>query len=308
VSARPRRRRTVVVIARRVGRLANRLLLYAHFIGAALEHGFVVVNPSLHPYARYFPATARDLLCRFPPGRRLPPLPFTRRPTYRAAVVAGAGLHHLQRRGLAVGFVRLRRDQHLDLNSDAFLGLVRRHRVVVVQDWFFRNTDNCERHHDSICEFLTPWEHHLARAGAVLRPLRRRGRFVVGVHVRRGDYARFKGGAFHYGHERYRAAMAGVEAAFPDRDVSFVVCSDEPVPDGLLAGFDAVRGPGEQVEDLYALAGCDRLVGPPSTYTTWASYYGRVPLFVLADATVVPDAAGFAVCSGLALPGPPLRS
>jgi hypothetical protein len=35
------------------------------------------------------------------------------------------------------------------------------------------------------------------------------------------------------------------------------------------------------VGDLYALARCDYIMGPPSTYTQWASFYGNQPLYHL---------------------------
>jgi hypothetical protein len=32
---------------------------------------------------------------------------------------------------------------------------------------------------------------------------------------------------------------------------------------------------------MYALASCDYIVGPPSTFSLWASFYGQVPLCFL---------------------------
>ena len=40
-------------------------------------------------------------------------------------------------------------------------------------------------------------------------------------------------------------------------------------------------GPGSVVGDLYALARCDYIMGPPSTYTQWASFYGNHPMLSL---------------------------
>jgi hypothetical protein len=40
-------------------------------------------------------------------------------------------------------------------------------------------------------------------------------------------------------------------------------------------------GPGSVVGDLYALARCDYIMGPPSTYTQWASFYGNRPMLCL---------------------------
>jgi hypothetical protein len=283
----------VIVIAKKVGRLANRLLLFAHFIGAALEHGFTVVNPAFGEYARYFPSTSRDPLSRFPPGRRLPVLPGSREVLYRGSYAAAGTLYSLQERGRDVGLIRLRRDQTLDLNSDAFLDIVRRYRVVFVQDWFFRNAGNCERHRDEIRSHLTPFERHLEAARGLVAPARERGRFLVGVHVRRGDYETFKGGRFFYSHAQYRTIMEGVQAVFPSEDVTYLVCSDAPVPPGAFDGLDVLFGNGHAVEDLYALAQCDRLVGPPSTYAVWASFYGSVPLYELDDPEPPPGPSAF---------------
>jgi hypothetical protein len=35
------------------------------------------------------------------------------------------------------------------------------------------------------------------------------------------------------------------------------------------------------ITDMYVLAACDAILGPPSTFSIWASYYGRVPLMQL---------------------------
>jgi hypothetical protein len=291
--------RCTVVIAKQVGRLANRLLLYAHFIGAAAEHGFSVLNPSFHPYAGLFPATARDLLCRFPPGRRVWPAPGARRLLYEATLAAAGLCHRRQVGGRDVGLVRLRRDQQLDLNSDAFLDVVREHRVVFVQDWFFRSAENCARHRDLICRHLTPSQADLGRARAAVEPIRARDRLAVGVHVRRGDYETFKGGIHYHSLEQYRCVLEAVEAAFPEQDVSFLVCSDGPVAPEAFDGLDVVRGPGDALGDLYALAYCDRLVGPPSTFNAWASYYGEVPLYRIEDPAAPVAAESFRLYPGL---------
>lgn len=295
----------MIVIAKGVGRLANRLLLFAHFIGTSIEHGFAVANPALRHYAKYFPSTARDLLCRFPPGRALWAPLGSRHLLYHVTLRAADALHRLPRADRGIGLIRLRRDQRVDLDGEAFLDAVRRHRVLFVQDWFFRSRVNCERHREVIRDYLTPWEHHLVRSHGSVKPARRRGRFVVGVHLRRGDYEGFRGGRFYYSHAEYRAIMTRVEAAFPSENVSFLVCSDEPVPSDAFHGLDVLYGPGQELEDLYALAACDRLVGPPSTYSAWASFYGDVPRYQVQDPASPVEASAFRVDRTLGSePGP----
>jgi len=273
----------MLVIAKKVGRLANRLLLFAQFIAAAAEHGFSVANPSFGPYFRYFPSTARDLLCRFPIRASLPAPPLPREMLYRLTLLAASLLAARQRRGRDVGLIRLRRDQHLDLETPEFLTPLRRHRTLFVQDWNFRGPNLCERHRDIVRDFFVPFEHHVARSRELLEPARSRGHFLVGVHIRRRDYAAFKSGRYFYTYAQYRAWMEATVRAFPDRGVAFLLCSDAPVPVAAFAGLEVQYGNGHELEDLYALAGCDRLLGPPSTYGRWASYWGAVPRFTIFD-------------------------
>ena len=170
---------------------------------------------------------------------------------------------------------------------------------MLVQDWYFRSRKNRERHRDLVRAYFTPQEHHLDGARAAVEPARAGGGLLVGVHIRRTDYDRFKGGSFFDSHGQYRSVMEGVEAAFPGQDATFFVCSDAPVPRDVFAGLNVFRGNGHQVEDLYALALCDRLVGPPSTYSAWASWYGDVPRYQILDPDEVATASSFEVDPGL---------
>jgi len=270
----------MVVVAKKVGRLANRILLFAHFIAAATEHGFKVVNPAFDSYARYFPATSRDLFCRFPAAGPMPSLGVTGRSLFYHVTLASANaLHVLKQHGRDVGLIRLRRDQVLDLDGPGFLAAMDRYKVVFVQDWFFRSEFGCEKHGDVIRSFFTPFEHHLDRVKSVLEPVRYAERFVVGVHVRQDDYAEFKGGQFLFSHRQYREVMEQVLSIFPNKSVAFLVCSDAVIPTGAFDGLEVIYGSGHELEDLYALAACDLLLGPPSTYSKWASFYGKVPRY-----------------------------
>ena len=275
----------MIVIAKRVGRLANRMLLFSHLIAAAQEHGFSVMNPAFEHYARYFPSTSRNLVPRFPPGRPLLGAPgVVRKVSYRAVHAGAEVAWHLQQRGRDVGLIRLTRAEELDLNSDFFIGMARRHRVLLIQDWFFRNQENVARHADLLRSYFTPHRRRLERARAAVEPARERGRLVIGVHVRRGDYAGFKDGRFLFSHDTYLKTMERARAAHADRDVAFLVCSDEPFHPEAFAGLELVEAPGHELEDLYALASCDRLIGPPSTYNRWASFWGEVPLVQIREA------------------------
>lgn len=104
---------------------------------------------------------------------------------------------------------------------------------------------------------------------AILR--RKSGEIVVGIHKRRGDYRTWKGGRYCYGDDVWERVMSEMRALLAPRPVSFAVFSDE----------NAVRS---AEEDQALMAQCDYLIGPPSTFTTWASFMGKVPLLHLLGA------------------------
>ena len=291
--------RPLLVISRRIGRLANHLLIYSHCIGAGLEHGFDVANPVMGKYADYFP-NCRDLFCRFPATRTPPAFGRPGRETVvRAAEYYARALHWRRQRGSDVGLLRIGREDAVDLDSPEFLERLRRHGTLFIWDWFFRSADACERHAAAIRRHLTPWKRHMDSVRAVVEPVRERDRFLIGVHIRQGDYASFKGGAYFFTHHQYRQAIDRVRELYSDRELTFLVSSDAPVPDHLFADLDIVRPPGQELEDLYCLAACDRLIGPPSTYAKWASFYGDVPRYELWDPARAVREEDFVVCSRL---------
>jgi hypothetical protein len=76
--------------------------------------------------------------------------------------------------------------------------------------------------------------------------------------------------------------MQRLLALFPGKRVAFLICSDWPQDPDTFSKFKVTFGTGDLIEDIYAFARCDYLIGPPSTFTMWASFYGNVPLnFIL---------------------------
>ena len=49
---------------------------------------------------------------------------------------------------------------------------------------------------------------------------------------------------------------------------------------------------GTAAEDLHLMSRCEFIIGPPSTFSLWASFMGQVPLCIVRDARQPPDLAG----------------
>ena len=106
---------------------------------------------------------------------------------------------------------------------------------------------------------------------------------TIGIHIRRGDYKDWCGGAYYYTDEEYIHIMHSLaeEAKRMNRVIRFLICSNEPfnLQQTELPLFQISHTDG--ITDLYGVASCDYIVGPPSTYSQWASFYGDVPLCLI---------------------------
>ncbi|HEV2694391.1 MAG TPA: hypothetical protein VG347_15975 [Verrucomicrobiae bacterium] len=286
--ASPAMRKKKLFIALRCGRLANRMVLFANIIAFAEEHGCRLVNFTFHSYADLFTATREDFYCQFPPARRrsfwdlFPPLGRLLRKLrlpYQLVRYASRFNERFGLSGKRVITVREFPGQEITrLEDPALVARVTEARKVFFYGWSFRSPELVKRHAEKIRAYFQPVEDIAAASREAVARLRAQAEIVVGVHIRHGDYRTWKNGQYCYPVEQYVIWMRALAAQFPGKRVAFLVASDEPRTleefPGLVAGFC----PGSPVADIYSLAGCDYIIGPPSTYSQWSSFYGNTPL------------------------------
>ena len=63
-------------------------------------------------------------------------------------------------------------------------------------------------------------------------------------------------------------------------ETCFVICSNKKVPPFFFKELNIFFANGNLVEDLYTLSKTDLIFGCRSTYSSFASYYGNVPLII----------------------------
>lgn len=129
-----------------------------------------------------------------------------------------------------------------------------------------------------------PKDEIMNKAEGLIAEIRREADIVVGVHIRRGDYATWNDGRFFYSLEEYHRFMQRVQALYKYNKVAFFISSNEDFSLDLFEGCFCRRfgrEPSGAILDLYALSLCDRIIGPFSSYSRWASFIGEVPLCFL---------------------------
>lgn len=272
------------MIAGKPGRLANLLVQFAHFIAFSAEYGITVWNPSFDGYARYFAGTKENPLCRYPaPAVRLPTPQLLRTAAYRVTCMLAQHAREKHEGSSLVARINLPDYDLCTLSEPWFLRAASSSTVLFVRGWRFRDYVCLEKHADIVRSFLEPTRQVREMVTETVRRARLDCDVLVGVHIRHGDYARWQGGRYFYTTQQYADVMRQVEALFAPRTVAFLVCSDAPQDASSFSPLQVHLGAGHLVGDMYSLAGCDYIFGPPSTYNIWASFYGNVPRYGLED-------------------------
>jgi len=281
----------LLLIAGRCGRLANRLVLFANFIALAEEHGHRLGNCTFHTYAHLFETTRSDVYCRYPAAAARRSLldmvpgvaPLIRKTRLFAHGVRMACLLNERLGGFGGRAMTFREKHGVDLEQPEVWAQTRGASVVFIMGWAFRAPGYVERHAGKIRAYFQPIEPHERASREMVERLRRDAGVVVGVHIRHGDYREWRGGKYFFEIDRYAAWMKELAGQFPGRKTAFLVCSDEPRHQREFPGLSVGFGAGVPVQDLCALARCDYVIGPLSSFSQWASFYGNKPLFHFRD-------------------------
>jgi hypothetical protein len=180
--------------------------------------------------------------------------------------------------------IRIGWQKKFDFNSDdhehgPLVDRIKSATITFLDGFYFLDHENFVKHSESIRDYFRPVVSVEQKVSDYIAAARKDGDILIGVHIRQGDYMAHGRGLMFYTAGEYVAVLRKIVGLFNGRAVRFIICSNEiQVPDHF-SEFAYQFGPGHFVEDLYTLAACDYIVGAPSTFTQWASFYGKVPKY-----------------------------
>ncbi len=172
--------------------------------------------------------------------------------------------------------------------------------VIFISDWLFRDYQDLIKHQDAIRHFFTPLRSYIDRISEFIAICRKKCDILIGIHLRKGDYKSWNNGKYFYSDSIYSDKMLQIENHFlaQNKSVLFLLCSDSKINKENFLFKNLYTGLGHLIEDLYSLAQCDYIIGPPSTYSMWASFYGNVPLLHITEPNQIVRIQDFKVING----------
>jgi len=116
----------------------------------------------------------------------------------------------------------------------------------------------------------------------VFKSVRAKFEIIIGVHIRYGDYKIWNEGKYYYSLGQYHLLMLNIKRIFLNRSITFFISSNEVIDLSVFKDCNCFNIPDStSTKDLYGLGICNYIIGPPSTFSGWASYYGNTPLYFI---------------------------
>jgi hypothetical protein len=260
----------MIACYRRYGRLANRLFTFSNLIAFSELYRVPVMVPAFADYRRSFPFFDTSAVCSYGITK-----------STASTSVESLSVFLLSRIGL-IPTVRFWEQRYVYFDEedrdDARVQTMIRAPRVVFEGWDFCSRRAILQFRERIRSVFSPRpslrDTIMTRTGS----LREKAEVLVGVHIRWGDY---RGTDRYFDIPEYVQYMSDVAGLLSPSKVAFALFSAEAIPLEAFPDNSFICSSEDPVQDLYFLAECDYLIGPPSTFSMWASYYGGRPLFMM---------------------------
>jgi hypothetical protein len=263
----------VVIVSDKVGQLCNRLFHFSYFIANGIEYNYKVAYPCFDEYCEFFESTAANKFPGLQVSIKITPFRLVDR-----AILKYLNNHPPLLPRVCVLDIR-NQNEIYDLKNIGYQNLIHK-KVVFTKGWLFKDEENLKKHRETLRQIFKPKKQYLEKAEGILSQLREKYDRVVGIHIRRGDYKLWRNGEYYFPDGVYLKKMEEInqEINGQGNTCCFLICSNEEINKEAFNHLNTSIEKRHFITDLYALAGCDYILGPPSTFSYWASFYGGVPL------------------------------
>ena len=264
-----------IIVWKEYGQLGNRLLTFSSLIALGLHKNWSIYNPSFKDFAPSFDSFNSDIVPCFRPNES----------SSAFDILLNSKLfwnltNILLRKKRILDALR---NSRLLLEADDLsalsifdidnLLLDYNKFFLVWSAWALSFDDLREQYKEHLVSIFKPRQSILDTVNNNFSGLSPQ-KLTIGVHIRRGDYVNFQDGKYFFSFESYFQLIFRLADLHGPRNVQFIISSNEHVPDHIFSQISGVTLSGSAMEDMYTLSKCDLIVGPPSTFSEWAAFYG----------------------------------
>jgi len=192
-----------------------------------------------------------------------------------------------------LGFIKL-----IDFNDKTDIiaseELMKAKSTIFCTGWNYRNFDLVKKDREYYADIYTK-NIRTSFTGLIDKNVKN-----IAVHIRRGDYEQWENGKYFYEDAVYLNAINRIKNLVVTRLKIFIFSNDKLLNTKLYE--DPTNNPyfskNDVKSDHYLMSLCDYIIGPPSSFSMWASYIGNTPFYHIKDKNKEFTLSDFEICNG----------
>jgi hypothetical protein len=289
----------ILIIYCDYGRLGNRLHTHANALAWCIENNYNLINLSFNEYAPFFKSTPRHNSGNL-----------HQNDNFLFKSVSSSLFRNFLRRlflsdkwlaRLAWIIKQIKPSDNEALRESDLNLLINHKKINLIKYWDVSCSQSTKNQQDKLRDYLRPSKRFVITAEKIIDELKSKYDCLVGVHARRGDYATYLDGLHYHSWESYlhwANQTKHILVKLGKKNVGIVICSDEEPPSMVAKKGDIYFSSSNEIMvDIHLLSLCDYNLGPPSSFGTWISWFGKVPRLVLQRGLQIKSASQFVICS-----------
>ncbi len=278
----------MIIVPRKQGQLANRLFHLSKIYAFCLKYNIPLIYPPFYEYKKLFMLKTSKNKATLLTGNFL--VYKVIQIIYRILIKIKFYSSHFHQIIKLGDFT-----SKYKIDSPDFIKTTESKLFVFLDGWGIDSGNLHISYKQKITELLEPITYHLISAENIINTLRSKTNIIIGIHIRRGDYKTFENGRFYYEFQDYYRIILECVKQFDEKSIYFIITSNEncekkfPIDKELNLHFSHEN----EYIDSIILSLCDYIIGPPSTFTLWASYFSNVPLQMIKNKSQKITMSGF---------------
>ena len=264
-------KKPLLIISIPYGRWGNRLMLYSYLIAWASKYNCILMNPSFAEYSNYFSYFKNNPIGLVPKNFNFL--------SHILKLFSNRFKNSLER-------ITLRSDnlpflykvdlksEYINTNEINFSKILHGNKIILFHGFLFGDRDFqlLENQRNYLCQIFSFSKEIQKQCLEVIRIINKKK--VIGICMRQGDYKDHFNGKLYLNDEEYGGLISKLQIQYPDHGL-FIACEEKKDDFQMSKAVISFQNPSL---NLCILSSCDLLIGPPSTFMTWAAFYKDIPV------------------------------
>ncbi len=261
-------------------------------IAFGIENKTFVAYPGFNEYAKYFKGTQNNIFCSFPAIKIPLIIPEkVRFILFKSVPLLKRLFLKLKFRKKIYSHIWVKPGEYFDMDNNLSKQKLLFSKVVTLEGWLTRCNKSFIKNEDYIRQIFTPDKKYFT---GIKR--KEKNITLIGVHIRQRDSIDSEA-YLVLDDSKYKELMLACLSIF--KNCKFVIVSNLPINKSFYSDLPGIYTNGNLIQDLYTLSSCDYIIGVSSTFSLWASFYGKVPMCIISKKNETINRSSFKVYKNL---------